>query len=146
MCRLLVYFTSAFGYFILYVEDKLSVFIDARISTIGEFVSNVSHHFYMQIPGITWCVPEELVRPGMLQLGRDCLVCKAHASSSKIREFESQPSEINDKQIWYMSLPSLASGINRIGQYLVSAISGWCDCMGNQVMVLVAWSSSGAVT
>ena len=43
---------------------------------------------------------------------------------------------------WYLSLPNHALGIIRIGQGLVGSVSGKCDRVGYQVMVLVAWSPS----
>ena len=46
---------------------------------------------------------------------------------------------------WNLLLPSQALQIIRIGQWLVGSVSGYCHWVGDQFMVLVAWSPSGAV-
>ena len=44
--------------------------------------------------------------------------------SEEEREFETQPSQANDLHNLYLPLPSLALGMTRIGQGLVSSVSG----------------------
>ena len=66
-------------------------------------------------------------------------------------EFGSWSSQINDLCNWYLSLPSLALSINRIGQGLVSSvqdnvtewdINSWCVWPGFTVCVAPLWHYS----
>ena len=45
------------------------------------------------------------------------------ASHAEYKEFESQPNKSKDLQNWYLSLPSLTLGINRIGQKLACVMA-----------------------
>ena len=53
-------------------------------------------------------------------------------------------SQTNDVSNWYLSLPSHVLGIIRIGHGLVGSVLGWCNWVGYQVMVLMAWFLSRA--
>ena len=52
--------------------------------------------------------------------------------------------QTNNLSNWYLSLPSLVVSTSRLGQGLVSSMSGQCDWVEYWVMVLAAWFSSGA--
>ena len=49
-------------------------------------------------------------------------IARAQATQPEGREFESKPRQTNDLSNWYLPLSSLALGINRIGQRLVSVV------------------------
>ena len=55
--------------------------------------------------------------------GRGGRICRVQVSRVDCWEFESQSSQAYDLPNWYLSLPSLTLGINRIGHELVSSVS-----------------------
>ena len=59
-------------------------------------------------------------------------------SSAKGCKLKSQPSQTNDLENWHFLLSSLALGITRIGQGLVSSVSGECDCIGQRYCVAMS--------
>ena len=52
---------------------------------------------------------------------------RVHTACAEGREFESWSSQTNDLHNLYLLLPSLTLNITRIGQELVSSVSGQCE-------------------
>ena len=117
------------------------------VATRGCFVWGpcfmISSYIMVPLLEVSW-FPEKL-KDDMFdyQTGLAGWISRGNAVHVEGREVNFWASKNKDLSNWYLSLASLTLGSNRIGQWLLSSISGQCDWVGYQVMVPVAEFPSG---